>query len=279
MDKSHVDAQVDLLHRMGVQFTFNVRVGYDVTIDSILSDGFDAVFLGQGAGQANRLNVPGEDLPGIYAATEFLVRANLPPQELPAHLREPVEPGERVVVIGGGDTAMDCVRSAVRLGAKEVVCAYRRSEVEMGGREEERRHANEEGVVFQFEVSPIRFVADDDGSVRSVRFERMELGEPDESGRRRPVPIVGSEFEMAADLVVIAIGYKVEKLVFQTTPDLAATEWGTIETDEEGRTSREGVFAAGDSVRGADLVVTALADARRAAEAIDRYLAAKPATV
>ncbi|MDP2675220.1 MAG: NADPH-dependent glutamate synthase [Dehalococcoidia bacterium] len=272
MDKRHVDDQVEHLHRLGVQFAFNVRVGYDVTIDALLAEGFDAVFLGQGAGQGNRLNVPGEELAGIHMATEFLVRLNLPPEELPDHLREPLDTGKRVVVIGGGDTAMDCVRSAVRSGAAEVVCAYRRTEAEMGGREEERRHANEEGVRFLYRTAPVRFVGGDDGRVKAVRLQRIELGEPDESGRPKPVPLIGSEFEEPADTAVIAIGYKVEKLLFQATPGLEASEWGTVAADEGGRTSREGVFAAGDSVRGADLLVTALADARRAAEAIDRYL-------
>jgi len=271
MDKRHVDDQVDYLRRLGVQFVFGVRIGYDVTIDALFGEGFDAVFLGQGAGQGNRLNVPGEELAGIHMATEFLVRVNLSPEDLPEHLREPLDPGKRVVVIGGGDTAMDCVRSAVRSGAAEVMCAYRRTEAEMGGREEERRHANEEGVRFHYLTAPIRFVADG-GRVQAVRFQRMELGEPDESGRPRPVPVIGSEFEEPVDTVVIAIGYKVEKLLFQTTPALEATDWGTVAADESGRTSREGVFAAGDSVRGADLLVTALADAKRSAEAIDRYL-------
>ncbi|HLB27068.1 MAG TPA: NADPH-dependent glutamate synthase [Dehalococcoidia bacterium] len=270
MDKRHVDDQVHYLHRLGIQFVFNVHVGYDVTVDALLAEGFDSVFLGQGAGQGNRLNVPGEELEGIHMATEFLVRLNLPPEELPDHLREPLAIGKRVVVVGGGDTAMDCVRSAVRTGA-EVVCAYRRTEAEMGGREEERRHAHEEGVRFHYLTAPIRFVADG-GRVQAVRFQRMELGEPDESGRPKPVPVIGSEFEESADTVVIAIGYKVEKLLFQTTPGLEASEWGTVAADEGGQTSREGIFAAGDSVRGADLVVTALADAKRAAEAIDRYL-------
>jgi glutamate synthase (NADPH/NADH) small chain len=270
MDKSHVDDQVEYLNRLGIQFVFNVRVGYDVTIDALFAEGFDAVFLGHGAGQGNRLNVPGEELAGIHMATEFLVRLNLPPEELPNHLREPLDTGRRVVVIGGGDTAMDCVRSAVRTGA-EVMCAYRRTEAEMGGREEERRHAHEEGVRFHYLTAPIRFVADG-GRVQAVRFQRVELGEPDESGRPRPVPVLGSEFEEPADTVVIAIGYKVEKLLFQTTPGLEASEWGAVAADEGGQTSREGVFAAGDSVRGADLLVTALADARRAAEAIDGYL-------
>jgi glutamate synthase (NADPH/NADH) small chain len=278
MDKRHVDDQVEYLYQLGIQFVFNTRVGYDVTIDDLFGQGFHAVFLGHGAGQGNRLNVPGEDLEGIHMATGFLVRANLPPGDLPSHLRQPVEPGERVVVIGGGDTAMDCVRSALRTGAGEVVCAYRRTEAEMGGRVEERRHAHEEGVRFHFLTVPIRFVAGEDGRVQSVRFQRAELGEPDESGRRRPVPIIGSEFELEADTVVIAIGYKVEKLLFQTTSGLEATDWGTIDADESGQSSRPGVFAAGDSVRGADLVVTALADAKRAAAAIHEYLSEEKAT-
>ncbi|MEX0800534.1 MAG: NADPH-dependent glutamate synthase [Dehalococcoidia bacterium] len=271
MDKRHVDQQVDYLHRLGVQFTYNVRVGYDVTIDALFARGFHAVFLGHGAGQPNRLNVPGEELEGIHAATDFLVRANLPPEDLPVHMREPLEVGKRVVVIGGGDTAMDCVRSAVRTGAGETLCVYRRGEAEMGGRAEERVHAHEEGVRFLFETIPVRFVGEE-GHIRAVRFQRVELGEPDESGRRRPVPIIGSEFDQEADTVVVAIGYKVEKLMFQTTPGLEGSESGAIAATEDGRTSRPGVFAAGDAVRGADLVVTALADAKRAAEGIDRYL-------
>ena len=275
MDKRHADDQVEYLHQLGVQFAYNVRVGYDISIDELFGRGFQAVFLGHGAGQGNRLDVPGQDLAGVYMATDFLVRTNLAPEELPPHMRQPIDVGRRVVVIGGGDTAMDCVRSAVRTGAEEVYCVYRRSEAEMVGREEERRHAKEEGVRFVFQTVPIRFVAADGHRVRAVRFQRVELGPPDESGRPRPVPVIGSEFEIEADTVVIAIGYKVEKLLFQTTSGLEATDWGTIAADESGRTSREGVFAAGDNVRGADLVVTALADAKRVAGAIDEYLREK----
>jgi glutamate synthase (NADPH/NADH) small chain len=212
-------------------------------------------------------------LAGVYMATDFLVRTNLPLEERPAHMREPIDAGRSVVVIGGGDTSMDCVRSAVRTGAEEVYCVYRRSEAEMIGRAEERRHAGEEGVRFHFQAVPIRFIAKEDGSrVQAVRFQKVELGEPDETGRRKPVPVIGSEFDIECDTAIIAIGYRVEKLVFQTTPGLAATDWGTVKADECGRTSRAGVFAAGDNVRGADLVVTALADALRAAAAIDEYL-------
>ena len=275
MNKRHVDDQVDYLHQLGVQFVCNVRVGDDISIDEMFTQGFHAVFLGHGAGQGSRLGVPGEDLAGAYMATNFLVRVNLAPEELPPQLREPIEVGRRVVVIGGGDTAMDCVRSAVRAGAKEVYCVYRRTEAEMPGRQDERRHAKEEGVQFIFLAAPIRLVSDNGHRVHVVHFQRMELGPPDASGRPRPVPIIGSEFEIRADTVVIAIGYKVESLLFQTTLGLEATGWGTVAADESGRTSREGVFAGGDNVRGADLVVTALADAKRAAQAIDEYLRSK----
>ncbi len=204
-------------------------------------------------------------------AIDFLVRMNLPPQELPDHLRQPIDVGKHVVVIGGGDTAMDCVRTAVRTGAEQVTCAYRRTVAEMGGREEERHHAEEEGVRFHYLVAPIRFIGDDNGRVRAVRLQRMELGDLDDSGRARPIPIAGDEFEMEADTVIIAIGFKVEKTLSETA-DLEATNRGTVAADERGHTSRPGVFAAGDNVRGADLVVTALADAKRAADTIDRYL-------
>jgi glutamate synthase (NADPH/NADH) small chain len=272
MDKRHVDDQVEYLRKLGVEFVFNVRIGHDITIDELFALGFHAVFLGHGAGRGMRLNAPGDDLDGIHMAIDFLVRMNLPPQELPDHLRRPIDVGRRVVVIGGGDTAIDCIRTAVRSGAEEVTCAYRRTVAEMGGREEERHHAEEEGVRFHYLVAPIRFIGDDSGHVRAVRLQRMELGELDDSGRPRPVPIPGSEFEMDADTVIVAIGFKVEKLLFEATAGLDATDWGTVAADEGGHTSRPGVFAAGDNVRGADLVVTALADAKSAAAAIDRYL-------
>jgi glutamate synthase (NADPH/NADH) small chain len=273
MDKRHVDDQVEFLERLGVQFQYNTRIGYDITVDGLFAEGYRAVFLGHGAGQGNKLGVPGEDLDGIHMATDFLVRANLPAGELPEWMWDSLEVGKRVAVIGGGDTSMDCVRSAVRMGCEEVCCVYRRTEAEMAGREEERRHAKEEGVRFVFQATPVRFVAaPGENRVQAVRFQRMELGEPDESGRRRPVPVIGSEFDIEAETVIIAIGYKVEKLLHQTTPELDATEWGTVKAAENGRTSRPGVFAAGDNVRGADLVVTALADAKKAAAAMDEYL-------
>ncbi|HEY7295208.1 MAG TPA: FAD-dependent oxidoreductase, partial [Dehalococcoidia bacterium] len=240
----------------------------------LLADGYDAVFLGTGAGVGNALKIPGEDdFSGIYAATDFLVRGNLLPEQLPEGQREPLHPGRRVVVIGGGDTSMDCVRTAVRLGSEEVTCVYRRTEAEMLGRAEERKHAREEGVRFDFLTIPLRFIGEN-GRVTGVECQRMELGEPDESGRRRPVPIPGSEFILEADSVAIAIGYNADPLIPSSTPGVRANRWHLLEVDPEtGQTSRPEVFAGGDNVNGADLVVTALADGRRAAAAMHRYLA------
>lgn len=273
LTKDRVDDLADRLVRLGIEFRSGVRVGADLTVDSLFAEGFEAVFLSHGAQESNRLRVPGEELEGVYSATEFLVRLNLPPDDLPPSLREPLQLGERVVVIGGGDTAMDCARSAVRAGAKEVFCVYRRGEREMGGREEERQHAREEGVIFLFQAAPVAVLAGPGGQVRAVRIQRMELEAPDATGRARPVPVPGSETEIAADAVVVAIGYRVEESLVAAIPGIQATARGTVVAAEDGATGRPGVFAAGDCVRGADLVVTAVADARRAAEAIDHYLA------
>lgn len=277
MDKRHVDDHVDYLHSLGVQFVFNQMIGRDVSIEHLFEDGYDAVFLGHGAGRGKRIGIPCEDLDGVYTATEFLVRTNLRGDDLPVHMRLPINVGDRVIVIGGGDTAMDCVRSAVRMGADTVICAYRRGEAEMAGRQDERRHAKEEGVEFLLQVAPVEIIVGEDGeSVGSVRFQRMELGEEDDSGRRRPEPVPGSEFDVEADTVVVAIGYEVDPALFDSTPDLEATDRGSVRANVSGETTRPGVFAAGDNVRGADLVVTALADAKRAAAAIDEYLGDSP---
>ncbi|HZQ37654.1 MAG TPA: NADPH-dependent glutamate synthase [Dehalococcoidia bacterium] len=273
MKKEIVDAKIAFLKRIGVEFVLNTWIGRDIGLDQLLSDGYDAVFVGTGAGVGNALKIPGEDdFSGIYAATDFLVRGNLQPEQLPENQREPLNPGKRVVVIGGGDTSMDCVRTAVRLGAEEVTCVYRRTEAEMLGRAEERKHAREEGVRFEFLTIPLRFIGEN-GRVTGVECQHMELGEPDESGRRRPVPIPGSEFVLAADSVAIAIGYNADPLIPSSTPGVKANRWHLLEVDPEtGQTSRPEVFAGGDNVNGADLVVTALADGRRAAAAMHRYL-------
>ena len=234
-------------------------------------EGYDAVFLGHGASSGNELDVPGGDLPGVMMATEYLVRGNLNAEQLPDPVRQPLPSAERVVVIGGGDTSMDCVRTAVRLGVKEVTCAYRRTEAEQKGRIEERVHAREEGVRFEYLAAPLQIEAGEDGSVARVRFARMELGEPDDSGRRRPVP-TGEEFEVKADPAVIAIGYAGDAEVARTASGVESSRALIAVDPETFETSRTGVFAGGDCVNGADLVVTALADGRRAAETIHRYL-------
>jgi len=263
------------LWQMGIKFVGSTFIGRDISIDELFSQGYHAVFLGHGASLGNRLDTPGSDLPGVIMATEFLVRGNLEQDQLPGFMREPLDIGERVLVIGGGDTSMDCVRTAVRLGAKEVTCCYRRTEAEQQGRIEERKHAREEGVRFEYLAAPLRFEAGEDGRIARVHFGRMELGEPDESGRRRPVP-TGEEFVVEADTVAIAIGYDADADVvskadgIRTNRSLVAVDPDTFQT------SRPGVFAGGDAVNGADLVVTALADGRAAAEAIHAYLDALP---
>lgn len=272
MRKNIVDEYIAHLEAMGVRFICNTYVGRDITIDELFQQGFHAVFIGTGAGVGNEMGIEGEDLEGVYSATEFLVRGNLAPEMLPERLRTPLPKLNDVVVIGGGDTSMDCVRTAVRLGAQNVTCVYRRTEAEMLGREEERKNAREEGVRFEMLTLPTRILGDENGRVRAVECQRMQLGEPDETGRRRPIPVPGSEFVIPADAVVIAIGYGADPVVPQTTSGIRTDRKALIQVDEKGRTTRPGVFAGGDNVNGADLVVTALADGRRAAEAIHEYL-------
>jgi glutamate synthase (NADPH/NADH) small chain len=215
----------------------------------------------------------------VHQATEFLARGNLPPSELPERMREPLHEGRHVVIIGGGDTSMDCARTAVRLGASQVTLVYRRTEKEMIGREEERQHAREEGVRFEFLAAPQRFLGTPSGRVRAVQLARMELGPPDESGRRRPQPVPGSEFTLEADTVVLAIGYNADEAVTASARGLATDPWGLVVINREtGETNRARIFAGGDNVNGADLVVTALRDARIAARAMHEYLMQPVAT-
>src|SRR3990170_4812845 len=210
MKKEILHDYLNHLWDLGIEFTGNTFVGKDVSIDRLFARGYHAVFLGHGASLGNRLEAPGSDLPGVIMATEFLVRGNLREEQLPEFMRQPLKAGEKVLVIGGGDTSMDCVRTAVRLGAREVTCCYRRTEAEQTGRLEERVHAREEGVRFEYLAAPLRFEAGPDGKVARVRFGRMALGEPDESGRRRPVP-TGEEFAVEATVVVVAIGYHADE--------------------------------------------------------------------
>ena len=275
MRKEILDDKLDYLWKLGITFVGNTFVGRDITIDELFEQGYHAVFLGHGASLGNQLELPGVELPGVIIATEFLVRGNLRPEQLPEGMREALPKAERVLVIGGGDTSMDCVRTAVRLGAGEVTCVYRRTEAEQTGREEERAHAREEGVRFEYLASPVRFEPGADGAIARVVFERMRLGEPDESGRRRPEP-TGEQFTVEAGTVVVAIGYGADEDVARTAEGVE-THRSLVAVDPETfETTRPGVFAGGDCVNGADLVVTALADGRRAAEAIHAYLERLP---
>ena len=269
--KGIVDEKIEALRAGGVEFRMGVQVGRDIPWDEMHA--FDAVFLAHGAGAGRRLRLEGEDLEHVFSATDFLVRANLPAEALPAGQQEKPFIGRSVVVVGGGDTSMDCVRSAIRLGAERVTLLYRRTENEMAGREEERRHAREEGVRFEYLTTPVKLLAKN-GAVTGIECVRMELGEPDESGRRRPSAIEGSNFVLDADAVIVAVGYGVDPELLAPESGVVVDDWGQIVVDGEGRTSQPGVFAGGDNVNGADLVVTALASAHQAIPTMIAYLAA-----
>ena len=266
--KDIVDEKADALVAAGVEFRFDTRVGADVGWDELSR--WDAVFLAHGASMGKQLGLEGERLAGVYSATEFLVRANLGEESLPTALRSRPHVGRNVVVVGGGDTSMDCVRSAIRLGANDVTLLYRRTENEMIGREEERRHAREEGVTFEYLTTPVRLIGKD-GALVGIECVRMSLGEPDDSGRRRPQPMPGSEFVIDCDSFVVAVGYDVGRDLYGDS-GIDINDWGEVIVDERGRTSRPGVFAGGDNVIGADLVVTALRGAHQAIPAMLSYL-------
>ena len=271
-NKAAVAQKFEQLAAMGVEVVTNTRVGEDVSLEQ-LEAAHDAVFLGFGAMLGAELRLPNEHATGVYSATEFLVRTNLHGRQLPEALREPLPTMPRVVVVGGGDTSMDCVRSAIRHGAQEVTLVYRRTEREMQGRNEERHHAAEEGVVSEYLATPLEVLVDGAGAVRGLRCQRMRLGEPDDTGRARPEPVPGSEFDIEADALVVAIGYNVDPAWERYAPDVVRDRWERLVVDPETmKTSRRGVFAGGDNVNGADLVVTALAHGQRAAAAIVRYL-------
>lgn len=261
------------LEKAGVAFQGNSYIGKDKTIDDLFAEGFDAVFVGVGTEIDAPMGVTGEDLPGVYKATEFLIRANVGEAHLPPEMRAKPILGRKVVVVGGGDTASDCLRTALRMGAEEVTCLYRRTEAEMPGGRKDRKLAQEEGAKYQFLTLPKEFIAGEDGRLAKVRCIRMELGEPDASGRRRPVEVPNSDFIIEADCAVTAVSYWPDPIIGKTTPDLKTDKWGLIQADRAtGATSRRGVFAGGDDVTGPDLVVTAMLAGRKAAAAIDAYL-------
>jgi glutamate synthase (NADPH/NADH) small chain len=246
-------------------------VGHTITVDELLSDGVQALFVATGAGLPLFLNVPGENLVGIYSANEFLTRINLMKAYLFPEYDTPVIRGKRVAVVGGGNVAMDAARCALRLGG-EVTLLYRRTEAEMPARAEERENAKEEGIIFHTLATPIRFHGDDKGRLKAVECQEMELGEPDESGRPRPVPRAGHTFTLEVDTMVVALGTTPNPLLPSTTPGLKVSRHGTVEADELGLTSRARVWAGGDVVSGAATVISAIGQAKKAAQAIDQFL-------
>lgn len=275
LDKYVVQKKVRDLEEAGVHFITNTRVGEQVTVDDLL-EWYDAVFLGTGAGIEATMDIPGEELEGVYRSTDFLIRSNVPREMLPPDKRQRPQIGRRVAVIGGGDTAVDCARTALRMGATDVTIVYRRTEAEMPGNASERAICLEEGVKIDYLQAPVAYIGDEQGRLRAMKVVRMELGEPDRSGRRRPVPLEGSEYIREIDTVVLAVGYWPDPSLGESTEGLETHKWGLIVTDEDvGATSREGVFAAGDNVHGPDLVITAISAAHAAAKSIDHYLAEK----
>lgn len=273
LPKDNVFSSWEDLKTAGVEFNPNTYIGKDKTIDELFSEGYNAVFVGVGVGVDAPMRAEGEDLPGVIKATDFLMLANVPTEILPANMQNPFQIGKRVFVIGGGDTASDCLRTAVRMGSEHVVCLYRRTESEMPGNSHDRELAQEEGAKFEFLTQPTRFIPGENGRVAKIECVRMQLGEPDKSGRPRPIPIEGSNFIVEADTVIKAIGYWPDETIGATTDGLETYNWGLIVIDPEtGVTSRPGVFAGGDIATGPDMVVTAMVAGRKAAQSIDKYL-------
>ncbi len=244
LDKKVVFSTIEDLFKLGIKFVGNTYIGKDKTVDDLLEEGFESVYLAVGTWVDSPMDIPGEDLPGVWKGTEFLIRNNVNPDYLPDELKEKVL-GKDVVVIGGGDTASDCLRTAVRMDAEEVTCLYRRTEIEMPGSAKDRKLAREEGVKYDFLTQPIRFIAGKDGNLAAVECVRMELGVPGSDGRRRPIEIKDSNFEIEADTAILALGYWPDEILGKTTPDLETHKWGLIVTDEIGATSRPGVYAGG----------------------------------
>jgi glutamate synthase (NADPH/NADH) small chain len=271
LPKRILDADLADVEKMGVEIRPDVLIGRTLTLEDLQKD-FDAVFIGTGAGLPMWMNIPGENLNGIYSANEFLARVNLMKAYSFPNFDTPIELGEKVATIGGGNVAMDCARTALRLGAKKSYIVYRRTEAEAPARREEIEHAKEEGVEFMFLTLPTRFLGDDKGCVKQLECMRMELGEPDKSGRRSPKALIGSEFTLDVDTVLVAIGQRPNPLLPRTDKRLEVTDHGTIKADADGRTSIPGIFAGGDITSGAATVILAMGAGKKAAHAIDEYL-------
>jgi len=276
LPKELVKREIDTIKDLGVEIKTNMVIGKVLTIDELKEEGFEAIFIGTGAGLPNFMNIPGENLNGVYSANEFLTRINLMKAYRFPEYDTPIKVGKNVAVVGGGNVAMDAARSAKRLGAENVYIVYRRSEKEMPARLEEIHHAKEEGIIFKLLTNPTRIIGTEDGWVKGIECVRMELGEPDSSGRRRPIAVKGSEHIIDVETVIIAIGQSPNPLIKSTTPDLETQKWGGIIVDEEtGATSIEGVYAGGDAVTGAATVILAMGAGKKAAAAIHKYLNTK----
>jgi len=271
LPKEIVRKEVDYIKKLGVDIKYDVVVGKTIAVEELLDD-FDAVFIGTGAGLPRFLNIPGENLDGVYSANEFLTRVNMMKAYKFPEYDTPIKIGDVVATFGAGNVAMDCARTSLRLGAKKSYIIYRRSEVEMPARNEEIEHAKEEGVIFKLLTNPVRFYGNDKGQLKEVECVQMKLGEPDSSGRRRPIPIEGSNFKIKIDTALIAIGQSPNPLVPQSFEKLETEKWGNIKTDEEGRTNIPGVFAGGDIATGAATVILAMGAGKKAARSIDKYL-------
>ncbi|MGA1848190.1 MAG: NADPH-dependent glutamate synthase [Thermoplasmatota archaeon] len=273
LPKSVIDVELSKVRKIGVKFVANHAIGRIFTIPQMMeSMGFDAVFIGTGAGLPKFLNLQGEALNGVQSANEFLTRVNLMNPPGVKECYTPIGCGRKVAVIGAGNVAMDCVRTAVRLGAEKSMIVYRRAREQAPARVEEVHHAEQEGVEFHFLSNPIEIIGDDEGWVSGLKLQKMELGEPDQSGRRRPVPVPGSEYVLECDTVVIAVGTTSNPIVGQTTPGLKLNDWGYIEVNEDQMTSVPGVFAGGDIVTGSATVILAMGAGKKAAKGILKYL-------
>ena len=273
LPKDVVRQEVDYIRQLGVQIDTNTIIGKTVTLDELREEGFKAFFVATGAGLPMFMRIPGENLCGVYSANEFLTRVNLMKAYLFPDYDTPVKIGKRVAVVGGGNVAMDSARTSLRLGADEVTIVYRRSEKEMPARDEEIEHAKEEGVKFMLLTNPVEVLGDENSRVVGLRCIRMELGEPDSSGRRRPIPVPDSEFDIPVDSYIVAIGQTPNPLVPRTTPGLEVQSWGGIVTrDDSGITSLDDVWAGGDIVTGAATVISAMGAGKQAAQSIDEYL-------
>ncbi|HEX7482048.1 MAG TPA: NADPH-dependent glutamate synthase, partial [Candidatus Bathyarchaeia archaeon] len=276
LPKEIVQAEVDYIKELGVELYTDILIGRTFTPKELFERGFDAVFIGSGAGLPTFLGISGENLSGVYSANEFLIRVNLMKSFRFPAFDTPIKVGKNVAIIGGGNVAMDSARCALRLGAEHVSIIYRRSREELPARQEELVNAEEEGITFKFLASPKRFIGDEQGRIKGIELVTMELVEPDESGRRKPMPVKGSEFVMDVDTVIVAIGRTPNPIIQKVTKGLETTKHGTIAADPEtGKTSLEGVYAGGDIVTGEATVISAMGSGRRSAKAIHEYLLKK----